>query len=103
MGKFSFQINVQFTAALYLEMFFGANRILITFLRCKTTHHTWWWCSCNCQLYHWPIFLLMVLLVVLHVLNVELCYTRTQQQWDYVTGVISARKCSSTFHPDCVW
>jgi len=29
--------------------------------------------------------------VVLHVLNVELCYTRAQQQWDYATGVISAR------------
>jgi len=23
--------------------------------------------------------------------DVELCYTRAQQQWDYVTGVISAR------------
>jgi len=34
---------------------------------------------------------LMELLVVLHVLNVELCYTRAQQQWGYVTGVISAR------------
>jgi len=45
---------------------------------------------------------LMELLVVLHVLNVELCYTRAKQQWDYVTGVISARQCSSTFHPDCV-
>jgi len=33
----------------------------------------------------------MELLVVLHVLNVELRYTRTKQQWDYVTGVISAR------------
>jgi len=34
---------------------------------------------------------LMELLMVLLVLNVELCYTRAQQQWDYVTGVISAR------------
>jgi len=29
--------------------------------------------------------------VVLHVLIVDLCYTRAHQQWDYVTGVISAR------------
>ena len=36
----------------------GLNIILITCLRCKTTHHTWWSCRCNCQLYHWPIFLL---------------------------------------------
>jgi len=34
---------------------------------------------------------LMELLVVLHVLNVELCYTREQQQLDYVTGAVSAR------------
>ena len=33
----------------------------------------------------------MELLVMLHVLNVELCYTRAKQQLDYVTGVISAR------------
>ena len=33
----------------------------------------------------------MELLVVLHVFNVEFCYTRAKQQWDYVTGVISAR------------
>ena len=33
----------------------------------------------------------MELLVVLHALNVELCYTRAKQQWGYVTGVISAR------------
>jgi len=33
----------------------------------------------------------MKLLVVLHVLNVELCYNRAKQKWDYVTGVISAR------------
>ena len=33
----------------------------------------------------------MELLVVLHVLNVELCYTRDKQQWDYITGVISGR------------
>jgi len=38
---------------------------------------------------------LMELLVVLHVLNVQLCYTKAQQQWDYVTGVVS-------FHPDFV-
>jgi len=44
----------------------------------------------------------MELLVVLHVLNVELCYNRATQQWDYVTGVILARYCSSAFHPDCV-
>ena len=30
-------------------------------------------------------------LVVLHVLNVELHYARAKQQWDYLTGVISAR------------
>ena len=34
---------------------------------------------------------LMELLVMLRVLNVKLCYTRAKQQWDYVTGVISAR------------
>ena len=45
---------------------------------------------------------LMETLVVLLVLNVELCYTRAQQQWDYVTSVVSARQCSSTFHPDYV-
>jgi len=28
MGKFSFQMNVQFTAAPYLEMFFGAKQNL---------------------------------------------------------------------------
>jgi len=37
------------------------------------------------------IFSLMELFVVLHVLNVELCYTKAEQQWDYVTGVILAR------------
>jgi len=37
MGKFSFQMNVQFTAATNLEMLFGAQR-----LRSKTTHHTRW-------------------------------------------------------------
>jgi len=36
-GKFSFQMNVQFTAAPNLEMLFGAHC-----LRSKTTHHTWW-------------------------------------------------------------
>jgi len=40
-----------------LKCFLGLNRILVTRLRCKTTHHTWWQCRCNCQLYHWPIFL----------------------------------------------
>ena len=45
----------------------------------------------------------MELLLVLHVLNVELCYARAKQQWNYVTGVISARQCFSAFHPDCVW
>ena len=35
-------------------------------------------------------------------INVELCYTRAKQQWDYVTGVISARERSSAFLPDCV-
>ena len=40
-----------------LKCFLGLNRILVTHLRCKTTHHTWCYCSCNCQLYHWPIFL----------------------------------------------
>ena len=40
-----------------LKCYLGLNNILITLLRCKTTHHTWWWCSCNCQLYQWPIFL----------------------------------------------
>ena len=40
---------------------------------------------------------LMELLVVLHVLNVELCYTRAKQQWDYVTGVISARSAPAHF------
>jgi len=39
----------------------------------------------------------MELLVVLHVLNVELCYTRAKQQWDYVTGVISARSAPAHF------
>jgi len=34
---------------------------------------------------------LMELLVVLYVLNVELHYTRAKQQWDYLTGIISAR------------
>jgi len=33
---------------------------------------------------------LMELLVVLHVLKVQLCYTSAQQKWDYVTGVVSA-------------
>jgi hypothetical protein len=32
---------------------------------------------------------LMQLVVMLHVLNVELWYSRAQQQWDYVTVVIS--------------
>jgi len=40
-----------------LKCFFGSKQILITCVRCKTTHHTWWKCSYNCQLYHWPIFL----------------------------------------------
>jgi len=38
MGKFSFQVNVHFTAAPYLEMFFGAKPnpryMLVT-----STHH----------------------------------------------------------------
>jgi len=34
---------------------------------------------------------LMELSVMAHVLIVELCYTRAQQQWDNVTGIISAR------------
>ena len=35
--------------------------------------------------------------MVLHVLNVELCYTRAKQHWDYVTGVISARQVQMHF------
>ena len=37
------------------------------------------------------IYLMEPYIVVLHVLNVELCYARTQQQWVYLTGVVSAR------------
>jgi len=40
-----------------LKSFLELNRILVTRLRCKTTHHTWWYYICNCQLYHWLIFL----------------------------------------------
>ena len=40
-----------------LKCFLGLNRFLIICLRCKTTHHRLWWCRCNCQSYHWPVFL----------------------------------------------
>jgi len=40
-----------------LKCFLGLNRIPITCLRCETTYHTWWYCRCNCQLYHWSTFL----------------------------------------------
>ena len=73
-----------------LKSFLGLNRIFVTPLRCKTTHHTWWWCVWLPVL-SLAYISLMELLVVLHVLNVELCYIRAKQQWDYVTAVISAK------------
>jgi len=37
------------------------------------------------------------LLLVLHVLSVELCYTRAKQQWDYVTDVIQQDNAPAHF------
>jgi hypothetical protein len=40
-GKVVFPTNVHLTTAAYREMLLGANRIPVTRLIGKTTHHTW--------------------------------------------------------------
>jgi len=40
MGRFSFQMTMQFTAVPYLEIFFWGDTESLLHVRCKTTHHT---------------------------------------------------------------
>jgi hypothetical protein len=98
-------MNVQFTAAAYLEMFLGQNRIESLLqardVRPPTTRDDSAAVTASCII--GPYFFDGTVSVVTCVQRGIVLYRRQATVGLYsITGIISARQCCSTFHPDCV-